>query len=1334
MSHSRIAFALLAGLAICCSVMYVTADGADVNDEVVLSVQTGPKSGVDAAGVTNSPSSVSSVDVQKAGNIYTNTPDGRMRLTDYLANVEKEIEAEEAARKRDVLAVQAQMARNFAFNKAARKKLNTALLAKMAQNAKKAKSNLQREMRNVQAKFAAAAKIQNERHNTEDKQHLQMLKTIQRNKAAAEASLGAAVKTQQMAMATLKDKTNARIRSTDKAVAMNSANIVNNAKAAHDALTKMTDDFDQKIAGAAAGAKAGRSKLLKQLKDQDKSLRSYASNKLKVVIASNALKFSSTEKAMAADREAADRKLAQAAGKMQASLNAENALNDDRFKKTVKDIAAAKQEATDRVKKATTDFNAHILELRATVRHQAAMAKARMATLSGVVEKNKLAQAKVDANVKAEMTRMFKVGDDRYKEHLAKDKELAALVDSNKEKTDSRMKQMSAHYTMELDAVRATMTKNRAHATAQLAKKTAGLYDAMAKAEKTQEAINKGLAKDNKNARRDIRESLSAAKTAFTRDLGMVSKTVSDNDKKFDKKMRALTGVVDANRKAAKEDRAAIAAIQLANKADLQGAVNEAIQKGADQMRKAETKLKNQNTKSQAALALKVTQQINDLKDAAHGQIEALHLQSKAAREEMRGELLQAVKDSAADAKKNLDAGVATQVKAFGAANKAEDEAQAKSAKGRAALELEITRQKAAAAQALSDAVGTMEGAMLTLKTNTKKAIKKTNTNVGAYAKQLEQEAKDVRGLMKAQLTSLAGKISAQAAAAAAATTKAAGAAKAESKKVSDEAIAALKVAADASDKKFAGLYETMAKNRQAADDELAASVISMNDDIAKQAALSDARFIKTVKDIKAARAEAAADVSTARKQFATSLLSVTAKIKQQETRIAGETAKQATIVQDEKAAQLAIARKNKAEHKRILTIVNDRQSESKKARGVIRKTLDEYKQAAADETAALDTLFTGKVKTIRSDAATIAKNAKKDLSDATKNMYGKLSAVAITNKAANDASAAAIAKYEADAAEALKATKKRVNTELTQLTNVVASNAKKTKRQMEVLTGVIESNKSADKKDRELISTQIKTIGIDMNKAIVRAISTGEARAKGIAEAATANLKDMNSAMLVEITETVEKTADNLFQTIQGGQQTIADNYLSLKAYAMAGNDKLTTYRANGEGKKLSSLGDVLATVSGLADVKEKATNGIGAGANSVPAIFSGAKVPVKNSVSKINALVNEYTGVTNQVRMRWPLGLGKYLLKKLQEAMMEKGVLQVDKIENKKGNWVFLNGHAVGLSNKLNDFEDLAVAMGTYEKTLAAITAALTAKPVHHNPVTKKIEFAAAPEWKGN
>merc|ERR1719271_478009 len=134
-TSSRVAMALMCGLAICCAVMYVTADGADNVAETVLAT-AGPAKSVYGIG---GPTTVDSTDVQKAGTIFTNTPDGRMRLTDYLTNVEKEIAAEEAARKRDVAAVRAQM----------------------AVNAKKAKDDLDTAMRFVQGKFAAMAKLQN---------------------------------------------------------------------------------------------------------------------------------------------------------------------------------------------------------------------------------------------------------------------------------------------------------------------------------------------------------------------------------------------------------------------------------------------------------------------------------------------------------------------------------------------------------------------------------------------------------------------------------------------------------------------------------------------------------------------------------------------------------------------------------------------------------------------------------------------------------------------------------------------------------------------------------------------------------------------------------------------------------------------------------------------------------------------------------------------------------------------------------------------------------------------------------------------------------------------
>merc|ERR1719355_113611 len=116
MSHARVSFALLCGLAVCCSVMYITADGSDM--EYVQEIIKGKDAGT----------SVGSTDVLKAGQVYTETPDGRMRLMDYFNNVEKEIAQEVADRKTDISSVRAQMARDFAFNARARSAMKKQML------------------------------------------------------------------------------------------------------------------------------------------------------------------------------------------------------------------------------------------------------------------------------------------------------------------------------------------------------------------------------------------------------------------------------------------------------------------------------------------------------------------------------------------------------------------------------------------------------------------------------------------------------------------------------------------------------------------------------------------------------------------------------------------------------------------------------------------------------------------------------------------------------------------------------------------------------------------------------------------------------------------------------------------------------------------------------------------------------------------------------------------------------------------------------------------------------------------------------------------------------
>merc|ERR1719465_269615 len=113
-------------------------------------------------------------------------------------------------------------------------------------------------------------------------------------------------------------------------------------------------------------------------------------------------------------------------------------------------------------------------------------------------------------------------------------------------------------------------------------------------------------------------------------------------------------------------------------------------------------------------------------------------------------------------AKKNLDDATKTAEKKFEAVNAAEAAAAKKSAAGRAAIAADIKIQAANAKQELADGVATMQRSLLALKTQTQKKIKKTNKRVDAYGAALKKEAAEVNLLMKAQMTSLMGKIAAQ--------------------------------------------------------------------------------------------------------------------------------------------------------------------------------------------------------------------------------------------------------------------------------------------------------------------------------------------------------------------------------------------------------------------------------------------------------------------------------------------------------------------------------------------------------------------------------------------
>merc|ERR1711881_692632 len=207
-----------------------------------------------------------------------------------------------------------------------------------------------------------------------------------------------AVLNQQRALSALDSATNAKIRQTNKHIAANAAQIKINARKARKDLEHAMNRFD---------------------KNMNKRVRAMVGNKIRGIAAWSAAQFRGVRAQMAKDRHHADMMLSQASARMTAALNANAALQNKRFAKTVSDINAAKAESDARISAAKKEFKMNLLNLGATVRHQVSKLNSRVTQLQGVVTKNRLEQARVNKNVNAEIKRMIKLGNHR-EEVLAK--------------------------------------------------------------------------------------------------------------------------------------------------------------------------------------------------------------------------------------------------------------------------------------------------------------------------------------------------------------------------------------------------------------------------------------------------------------------------------------------------------------------------------------------------------------------------------------------------------------------------------------------------------------------------------------------------------------------------------------------------------------------------------------------------------------------------------------------------------------------------------------------------------------------------------------------------
>merc|ERR1711959_491820 len=390
--------------------------------------------------------------------------------------------------------------------------------------------------------------------------------------------------------------------------------------------------------------------------------------------------------------------------------------------------------------------------------------------------------------------------------------------------------------------------------------------------------------------------------------------------------------------------------------------------------------------------------------------------------------------------------------------------------------------------------------------------------------------------------------------------------------------------------------------------------------------------------------------------------------------------------------------------------------SSSKRARGKLKALLDQNKVIAAQEVHRLKKTANQKIKNLRAFVAQLRREAATDLSKATQGIYEKLSAFQLKQTSANSKLKATLKIAAASANANIAKFKSKFAASMTTLVNTVTANDKKVEDGLQRITGVVPNWKAASAADRHLVKTESK------------AIKLGEAKAKIVWERASSHVSAMQKAMQGEIAERVERMADNVFKTVQGNRATIANNYLAVKGFAGASKSSIFNYVARGKGRGLSSIGDFLSSVASISSVRTKASEGIGAGLKKVMPAFSGKLIPVVNDINKVNGLVNEYMSVFTQVRMRWRLGLGKYLLSKLSASMQSKGILTVGKKSGAAGQWVYPTGSALGLSSKFSDFQEIACRITHYQNFLSKLTSKLPKVSI-----VKPIKVAP-PEWQGN
>merc|ERR1711935_957385 len=403
----------------------------------------------------------------------------------------------------------------------------------------------------------------------------------------------------------------------------------------------------------------------------------------------------------------------------------------------------------------------------------------------------------------------------------------------------------------DINTIKATMKKDRAHHERQLTKSTDALYKTLADNQEAQNAVNKKLTAATRRTELDAQQALKEAKEGFASKIGALTTTVNDNEKKVNKKVLELTGVVQKNAIRDAKGRANLSKISKWNKSQAKNAIRDAIAAGEKRALQVESKMKGVNAKNRKELNTRITTEISTLRKQIHGQVLDLQESTAEARAEMKKQLMFAIDTEAKLAAENLKKAVAWSEGEFSKLYTNLASEKTLSSAGRANLKRSIDTEKKAAIELLDNAVAAQNKALLAYKNEMcnelgsadiqdcpKESRGSINKRLDGEAKRMEANAKQVKAEMKAQTAAITAALESarKAAQAELAATSVSSVARYNSviKAVEDGVVEARKKA----NNQFNEVQITMAKDREDADKNLAGAVSKLNDSIAKASAL----------------------------------------------------------------------------------------------------------------------------------------------------------------------------------------------------------------------------------------------------------------------------------------------------------------------------------------------------------------------------------------------------------------------------------------------------------------------------------------------------------------